>query len=261
MALKALILDVDGTIAETADVKRAAFNQAFAEIGLDWVWGRAVFQEILAGSVQGGEAAYYAHLRQPEIVNNMSKNGALEQIHRRQQTIYRNLLEAGAAQLRPGIARLMGEAMTGRVKLALCSIGPRLEFETLIFNRFGFDMLNAITASVAAEDLKTHSLAAAYRQCLAKLSVSASDCLAIDDSGAGCAAAARLGMTVIATPGHYWQGESFRDAELVLSDLGHPAAPFSVLRGDAKGIGHVTLAALNLGHGRATATLRHASAA
>ena len=42
MALKALILDVDGTIAETADVKRAAFNQAFAEIGLDWVWGRAV---------------------------------------------------------------------------------------------------------------------------------------------------------------------------------------------------------------------------
>jgi len=261
MALKALIIDVDGTIAETVDVKRAAFNQTFAEIGLDWVWGRAVFQEILAGSVQGGEAAYYAHLRHPELVNDLSRNGALEQIHRRQQTVYCNLLEAGAAQLRPGIARLMGEAVTGRVKLALCSIGPRLEFETLVFNRFGFDMVNALSASVAAEDLKTHSLVAAYRQCLTNLSVSASECLAIDDTGAGCAAAARLGMTVIATPGQYWQGETFRDAQLVLSDLGHPAAPFSVLKGDANGISHVTLAALQHWHGRAATQVAQASAA
>ena len=37
--LKALIFDVDGTLSDTErDGHRVAFNQAFAEAGLDWHW-------------------------------------------------------------------------------------------------------------------------------------------------------------------------------------------------------------------------------
>jgi phosphoglycolate phosphatase-like HAD superfamily hydrolase len=39
LGFKALIFDVDGTLADTErDGHRPAFNAAFAEAGLDWVW-------------------------------------------------------------------------------------------------------------------------------------------------------------------------------------------------------------------------------
>lgn len=254
MALKAIILDVDGTIAETADVKRAAFNQAFAEIGLDWVWGRVVFQNILACTLPGGEATYFARNRHPDLLNQLARNGALDQVQKRQQVIYRGLLETGAAQLRPGIARLMAEAIAGRVKLALCSTGPRQDFETLLYNRFGHEMLDALTTSVAAEDLTRTTVAQAYRLCLERLKIPAQHAIVIEDSSLGCAAANRLGLTVVATPSQYTMGEKFREAALVISDLGHPAAPFTVLQGDAAGINYTTLAALRIWQGRSQLT-------
>jgi len=52
MTLKALIFDVDGTLAETEEVHRKAFNKAFAEEGLDWEWSRERYGELLA--VSGG---------------------------------------------------------------------------------------------------------------------------------------------------------------------------------------------------------------
>jgi len=36
---RALIFDVDGTLAETEELHRQAFNEAFARTGLDWRWG------------------------------------------------------------------------------------------------------------------------------------------------------------------------------------------------------------------------------
>ena len=38
MALEALIFDVDGTLAETEEAHRAAFNRTFAAHGLGWHW-------------------------------------------------------------------------------------------------------------------------------------------------------------------------------------------------------------------------------
>jgi beta-phosphoglucomutase-like phosphatase (HAD superfamily) len=248
MTLKAVIFDVDGTLAETADVKRAAFNQAFAEVGLDWVWNRAVFAQILSSALPGCEVEFFALLRQPAEFNRLESSGLLDRIHRRQQQIYRGLLEAGAAPLRPGVARLMAEVVGERLPLALCSTGPRQEFETLLFNRFGLEMVDALTCSVAAEDLQGHSPLKAYRRCLEKLGLPAFEVLVIDDCAKGVAAAASLGMCVIATPGHYNLHEKFTGAKRVLSDLGHPAAPFSALGGDEPGISHVTLTTLRLWH-------------
>jgi beta-phosphoglucomutase-like phosphatase (HAD superfamily) len=34
----ALIFDVDGTMAETEELHRRAFNESFVKFGLDWMW-------------------------------------------------------------------------------------------------------------------------------------------------------------------------------------------------------------------------------
>ena len=71
MALRALIFDVDGTLADTErDGHRVAFNAAFAASGLDWSWDEATYGELL--QVAGGiermvhYARAYRGLKQPE---------------------------------------------------------------------------------------------------------------------------------------------------------------------------------------------------
>lgn len=248
MTLKAVIFDVGGTIAETADIKRAAFNQAFAEVGLNWVWGREAFAQVLANALPGAEVEFYALLRHPETFNRLERNGMLDRIPKRQQQIYFNLLEAGAATLRPGVARLMAEIVSSGTRLSLCSTDPRLEFETLLFNRFGLEMVDAVSVTVSGEDLQGASPAQAYRTCLDRLRLHSSEVLVIENAAQGVAAAASLGATVIATPSQYTLDHNFPGAGLVISDLGHPAAPFSVFAGGPIGTGYITLENLQFIH-------------
>ncbi len=47
MSLRALIFDVDGTLAETEEAHRAAFNATFRAWGLGWHWSQADYRELL----------------------------------------------------------------------------------------------------------------------------------------------------------------------------------------------------------------------
>ncbi len=50
--LRALIFDVDGTLADTEEFHRRAFNATFAAAGLNWWWNRSTYRELLR--VAGG---------------------------------------------------------------------------------------------------------------------------------------------------------------------------------------------------------------
>ncbi|MDO9165875.1 MAG: HAD hydrolase-like protein, partial [Rhodoferax sp.] len=65
--MRALIFDVDGTLADTEAAHLAAFNQAFAEFGLDWRWDEALYTELL--NVSGGKERilHYWKLAHPDI--------------------------------------------------------------------------------------------------------------------------------------------------------------------------------------------------
>ncbi|HQT25368.1 MAG TPA: HAD family hydrolase, partial [Burkholderiales bacterium] len=54
MTLRAILFDVDGTLADTErDGHRIAFNQAFEAYGLDWNWNVELYGKLLA--VTGGK--------------------------------------------------------------------------------------------------------------------------------------------------------------------------------------------------------------
>jgi beta-phosphoglucomutase-like phosphatase (HAD superfamily) len=62
MTLKALIFDVDGTLAETEELHRRAFNETFADFDLPWRWSPRLYGELL--KVAGGKERilyYVAH--------------------------------------------------------------------------------------------------------------------------------------------------------------------------------------------------------
>src|ERR1700685_4333652 len=53
MRLQALIFDVDGTLADTEEAHRQAFNAAFQEGGLEWRWSIPQYARLL--SITGGK--------------------------------------------------------------------------------------------------------------------------------------------------------------------------------------------------------------
>ena len=48
MRLDALIFDVDGTLADTEEAHRTAFNLAFEQLGVGWKWSRTDYRRLLS---------------------------------------------------------------------------------------------------------------------------------------------------------------------------------------------------------------------
>ena len=112
--LRALVWDVDGTLAETEhDGHRVAFNQAFAEAGLDWHWDEALYRDLLATT--GGKERMRAwwQRRDPAGAASPDAAGRIARLHARKTALYGDLVARGAVQLRPGVARLLQAARPG----------------------------------------------------------------------------------------------------------------------------------------------------
>lgn len=65
MALKALLFDVDGTLAETEELHRACFNEVFANAGYDWNWPPDLYRDLL--KVTGGKERIHHYLDRADV--------------------------------------------------------------------------------------------------------------------------------------------------------------------------------------------------
>src|SRR3954451_19466830 len=108
--LQALIFDVDGTLADTEGAHRAAFNAAFAEVGLDWHWDEALYTRLL--DVAGGREriAHYWHMVDPAEARSLRARNLALRSHDIKTRLYAEQVEGGRLPLRPGMQRLIREA-------------------------------------------------------------------------------------------------------------------------------------------------------
>ncbi|MCH2221094.1 MAG: HAD family hydrolase, partial [Dechloromonas sp.] len=120
--IKALIFDVDGTLAETErDGHRPAFNAAFAECGLDWHWDEVLYGELLA--ITGGKERmrHYAERYAPDIAARPDLDALIKQVHAAKTAHYVRLVGEGRLPLRPGVAELIAEARAAGIRLAIAT--------------------------------------------------------------------------------------------------------------------------------------------
>jgi beta-phosphoglucomutase-like phosphatase (HAD superfamily) len=118
--LKALIFDVDGTLAETErDGHRVAFNDTFAEYNLDWHWSVKLYGELLA--VTGGKERmkFYLDSYRPDYPRPADLDAFIADLHRAKTGRYNDLLKNNPIPLRPGIRRLIEEARREGIRLAI----------------------------------------------------------------------------------------------------------------------------------------------
>ncbi|MDO9428925.1 MAG: HAD-IA family hydrolase [Methylobacterium sp.] len=240
--LRALIFDVDGTLAETEDLHRQAFNDAFAEMDLPWIWSSAFYADLLA--VMGGKERLAHYVETHHAGDLPTLRPRLAEIHDRKTRIYGELVAAGRLGLRPGVARLVAEARAGGVRLAVASTTSRPNVEALLRMNFPRGDVPFDVIACGDEAARKKPAPDVFELALARLGVAAAEAIAFEDSVAGIRSALDAGLPVIATRSRYTETHRLDGAFSALSDLGEPDAPHTLLSGIPWPGGAVTLAGL-----------------
>ncbi|MCG6895936.1 MAG: HAD family hydrolase [Thiocapsa sp.] len=254
LGFKALIFDVDGTLADTErDGHRPAFNAAFAEAGLDWRWDVERYGRLLA--VTGGKERIQTYIEEEgvELAPSLDQADFIAALHRSKTRHYVARLEQGAIPLRPGVLRLLREARDAGVRLAIATTTTPENVNVLLDNA-GEAGLRDWFEVIAAGDVVPLKKPAPdiFILALAELGLDARDCVAIEDSDNGVRSALAAGLrALLVTVNAYTQGQDFRGVPLVVDQLGEPARPARALVGDLAGQPLVDLALLDRLH-RAT---------
>jgi HAD superfamily hydrolase (TIGR01509 family) len=220
--LQALIFDVDGTLADTEAAHRAAFNLAFAEHGLDWHWDEALYTELLAISGGKERIQHYWNLVNPdaEVLRGESLRDTVDRLHERKTVAYEDAVNGGAIDMRPGVLRLMDEALSQGLRLAIATTTSPVNIAALLRRVLGSDWRSrffAIGDAATAPIKKPHPQV--YLQTLAALGVPARACIAFEDSSNGLRASTAAQLATVVTPTSYTQDHDFSAAMCVLADL------------------------------------------
>lgn len=252
MVLKALIFDLDGTMADTEEAHRQAFNAAFLEHSLLWDWNRPQYTELL--KISGGQeriAAYVDALQAPEDEKSKLR-GLVGAIHRTKTRIYNELITEGHVPLRPGVARLVRAARAAGKQLAIASTTTAANVTQLITGALGEEAYHWFKAIVCGDHV-AHKKPAPdiYQLVLSELRLPASECMAFEDSASGVKAARAVGLYTIVTPTLWTRQQDLAGANLFLYDLGEPDAPLDLRSSSLVGAPYLGLVQLERLHAAA----------
>jgi HAD superfamily hydrolase (TIGR01509 family) len=215
--LRAIVFDVDGTLAETErDGHRVAFNRAFAEHQISWNWGEALYGKLLA--VTGGKERmqFYidAHAGSP------IDPALIPVIHATKTAIFQRMAVDGQIPLRPGVEALVDAAHAAGIRLAVATTTSPGNVEALLHANLNSAQASRFGVIASGDSVKNKKPAPdIYLSALSQLQLSAAECVAIEDSGVGLRSASGAGIATLVTPSHYTAGEDFSAAASVVGSL------------------------------------------
>lgn len=211
MTLRALIFDVDGTLAETEEAHRAAFNQVFARHGLGWHWSMADYRQLL--KTTGGKERMRAY--DPSM-----DEGRIAALHAEKTQAYGEILARGDLPLRPGVAELIDRARTAGLKLAVATTTNLPNVDALTQCCWGCPADQVFDVIAAGDQVRAKKPAPdVYQLALERLGLPANDCVAFEDSLNGVQSAQGANLRVVVTPSIYTDDQDFSTVDLVQPDL------------------------------------------
>ncbi len=220
MTLRALIFDVDGTLADTEEAHRRAFNAAFIELELWWDWGPQQYAQLLRVSGGKERIAHYIETLRVTPAERARLRPLVSLIHATKTRIYKELLENSKLPLRPGVAKLIHEARAADIKLAIASTTTPANVEALVSAALGRGTMGWFT-TIAAGDMMANKKPAPdiYGRALQGLRLPAERCMAFEDSENGLRSARAAGMCTVVTPTRWTIGQDFGGAQLLANSL------------------------------------------
>ncbi len=234
--LEALIFDLDGTLADTEETHRQAFNAAFIEFELWWDWSPHRYAELL--HVSGGKERlvhYVESLKLPPAERARTLE-LVPALHRTKTRIYTELLEQGKRPFRPGVAKLLGAASAAGLKLAIASTTTSANIDALLRANLNQAAHLAFSVIACGDQVRAKKPAPdIYHLVLSSLHLPATSCIAFEDSLNGLRAAKAAGLVTVVTPSRWNADEDFSGADRLLASLEEIDVPaLERLLGDAR---------------------------
>lgn len=220
--IKALIFDCDGVLVDTErDAHRVGFNLAFKEFGIDAEWSVDFYAKMLL--VAGGKermTAYFDEYGWPEEV--VAKHGGKEELilalHKTKTALVSDIVKD--LPVRPGILRIIDEAMAAGVRLGVCTTSNP-KFIDAVMDLFGAERKAAFEFVHAGDVVsKKKPDPEIYLLALETLGLPASACMVVEDSRNGLRASHGAGIPTIITTSTYTAEEDFSEAAKVVPELG-----------------------------------------
>ena len=213
----ALLFDCDGVLADTErDGHRVSFNRVFGEKSLGFEWGVEQYGKLC--EVGGGKERMTAHfnvvgwpkgyenptttdLEKPKgLPKDPERLALVKEMHARKTELFQELIATGVVPLRPGVLRLVDEAIAAGAPLAVCSTSNEAAVRTLVqtlmgdarYAKFEFYCGDAVSKKKPAPDV--------YLLASEKMGIAPSECVVIEDSGIGLQARPTKHRNAACTP-------------------------------------------------------------
>lgn len=218
MSLKALIFDVDGTLAETEEAHRAAFNATFRAWGLDWHWSQDDYRRLL--KTTGGKERVKAFQAGLPAEERRLSDDEIAAFHAEKTKAYTDILDRGELELRPGVAELIEAAGAAGLRVAVATTTNLPNVEALSQCCWGRPATEVFEVIAAGDQVKAKKPAPdVFELALQRLGIAGENALAFEDSRNGALSAKGAGLPVLVTPSAYTDSDDFSDAEYVVPSL------------------------------------------
>ncbi|CAN6464317.1 unnamed protein product [Victoria cruziana] len=222
----ALLFDCDGVLVDTEkDGHRISFNDTFAEKELGVTWDVELYGELL--KIGGGKermTAYFNKTGWPEKApkSEEERKDFIASLHKRKTELFMALIEKQLLPLRPGVARLIDEALEKGVQVAVCSTSNEKAVSAIVSFLLGGKRAENIKIFAGDVVPRKKPDPAIYLLAATTLGVEPSSCVVVEDSAIGLAAAKGAGMKCIVTKSGYTAEEDFVNADAVFDCIGDP---------------------------------------
>lgn len=234
--IKAIIFDQDGVIIDTErDGHRVAFNETFREFGFNVEWDVEKYHQLL--QIAGGKERMKHHLQTEGFgveVKAEEVDDLIKKLHKRKTEIFVQLIETGKLPLRPGVKRLMTEAMDKGLILGVCTTSNEKAAHTVAYEILRDIHFNFVLAGDVVSRKKPDP--EIYLLALKKTGLQPEQCIVVEDSRNGLLAAKAAGMHVVATTNIYTEREDLSQADIVVTCLGEPDGEKGTLRQGGQGL-------------------------
>ncbi|MEO6929376.1 MAG: HAD-IA family hydrolase [Casimicrobiaceae bacterium] len=205
----ALLFDLDGTLATTEHLHRAAYDKLLAD------QGRMLDPATFATHVRGRSGRDVTRFLFPDC-DELECSRLME----RKERTFRELAATQGLLPTPGVHMLLEWARARGVATALVTNAPRANAE-MVIKVIG--MASAFDVVVSASELargKPHP--DPYVTALDALALDAASALAVEDSPVGIASARAANLDVIGIAGETWDATPIHGAAIVVSDMSDP---------------------------------------
>jgi HAD superfamily hydrolase (TIGR01509 family) len=191
--MPALLLGSISTVADTSELQRQAFNQAFAEHGLDWRWDQDQYRTMLSGNGGRARIAGYAQ--------SLGQAVDAKAVHETKSRIFQEDLAKGGLAPRDGVVDAVKSAKDNGWKVGLVTTTSPGNVSALLgalspqLSAGDFDLIVDASSGQRPKPDK-----AAYVFALEQLDEVPAECIAVEDNVGGVQAAVAAGVPCVAFP-------------------------------------------------------------